>query len=217
MPKITQVEPQKKHQGRFNIFIDGKFAFGADEDLVVSQRLIVGKEVNSHQLEKLLFEAEVGKLVERVYGLVSIRLRSEREIRNYLKRLSFKRKIKDQEEISEIAVESLIEKLKTKGLINDLEFAKTWVESRRRSKQKGINALKAELYQKGIDREIIEEVLSDEKSSDGETELAKKALEKKMRSWKNLEKGEFKKKAIEFLMRKGFDYEVVKGTVEQLE
>jgi len=34
--------------------------------------------------------------------------------------------------------------------------------------------------------------------------------------WKSLEPLEFKKKATEFLMRKGFEYEVVKGIVENI-
>jgi regulatory protein len=215
MPKITSLEPQVKNNRRFNIFIDGKFAFGADEDLVVENRIVVGKEISPEDLEKLLFETEVGKLMERVYGQLSIRQRSEKEIRDYLKRLSFKRKIKDQDELSEVTIELLISKLKAKGLINDLEFAKAWVESRRKSKQKGINALKAELYQKGIEREIVEEVVSCHPSVVSEEELAKIALEKKMRIWKNLPPEELKKKAINFLMRKGFEYELVRCEVEK--
>lgn len=213
MPKITSVEPQKRSK-RFNIFIDGQFVFGADEDLVVSERLIVGKEISPENLQKLLFEAEVGKLLERIYGLVSIRLRSEREIRDYFRRKNYELRIKGKEEKSQMVIDLAVEKLKEKGLINDLEFAKSWVEARRRSKQKGINALKAELYQKGIEREIIEEVLSGQVTGDSEEELARKALEKKMKSWKNLERGEFKKKAYGFLMRKGFNYEVAREVVE---
>ncbi len=221
---ITAVEPQKKNPKRFNIFLDGKFAFGADEDLVVSQRLTTGKIIKQEDLDKLVFEASVGKLMERMYGLFSLRQRSEKEVKDYLKTLSFKRKLKDQEEISEMVTSLLIERLKLKGLINDLEFAKAWVQSRRRSKQKGINALKAELYQKGISKEIIEEVVSSqpaspnrgEPSAVSEEELARKALEKKMKSWRNLEHQKLKQKAVEFLMRKGFDYGLAKSVVEKL-
>jgi len=197
--------------------MDGEFAFGADEDLVVSYRLLPGKVIEKEELEKLIYEAEVGKLMERMYGLFSIRQRSEKEVRDYLRNLSFKRKIKDKEEISEITIDLLVERLKTKGLLNDLEFAKAWVEARRKSKQKGERALKMELFQKGIDREIIEKVLSEPFDfAQGEEDLAKLALEKKMKAWKNLPPQEFKKKAYEFLMRKGFDYSVVKEVLEDL-
>lgn len=205
MPKITYVEPQKKNTKRFNIYLDGEFAFGADEDLIVNRRLIVGKNLSQDDLEKILFEAEVGKLMERMYRLWSIRQRSEKEVRDYLK----------VKKISQLVADSLIEALKKKSMINDLEFAKAWVEARRRSKQKGIKAIKAELYQKGIDKEIIAEVLS-QSDSVSEEELAKKAIEKKMRSWKNLPMQELKKKAFDFLTRRGFEFEISRKTIEMI-
>ncbi|MDO8638863.1 MAG: RecX family transcriptional regulator [Candidatus Daviesbacteria bacterium] len=214
MLKITSVEVQKKNPHRFNIFIDGKFAFGADEDLVVDRRLIVGKEFETHDIEKLLFEAEVGKLMERMYGLFNVRLRSEKEIRDYLKNLSYKRKIKDREEISEASIELLIDKLKQKKLINDLEFAKAWMEAR--SKKKGKIAIKLELMQKGIDREIIEEVISYQPSDGSEGLVAEKLLSKKLNLWKNLSPVEFKKKSIDYLLRRGFEYELVRNIVEKV-
>lgn len=213
--KVTSVEPQKNNPHRFNIFLDGNFAFGADEDLVVERRLVLGKEIDSDDMEKILSEAEVGKLVEKVYGLLNIRYRSEKEIRDYIKQLSFKRKIKDKDEISEVVVEALIEKLKKRDLINDVRFAKEWVDARRKSKKKGINAIKSELFQKGINREIVDEVLSNEGTEElSEENLAKEALEKKLRIWKSLPEPELKQKAIQFLMRKGFNYDVAKQVIE---
>ena len=138
--KITQVERQKKNPKRFNVYLDGVFSFGADEDLIVDRRLLVGKEIDAEDLEKIIFGAEVGKLMERMYLLFNIRQRSEKEIRDYLRNLSFKRKIKDQDPVPEVAIEQLIENLKRKGMLNDLQFAKAWVESR--AKKKGINIIK---------------------------------------------------------------------------
>lgn len=211
--KITSVERQKKNNKRFNIFLDGQFAFGADKDLIVNYRLIMGKEIDTTLLEKILQETEVSKLMDRVYGLLAVRGRSEKEIRDYLKRSSFKRKLKDWSELSDLAIDVLIKRVKEKGLINDLQFAKDWVEARRKSKQKGRRALKVELFQKGIGREIIEQVLS--RDSDEEN-LAKIALEKKVKAWKNLPPLEFKQKAVQFLLRRGFDYQVAKSVVDNV-
>lgn len=212
MPKITSVEPQKKNPKRFNIFLDGQFAFGADEDLVVDQRLVIGKEITPNDLEKLLKETEVGKLMERMYGLFNIRQRSEKEVRNYLKTLSFKRKIKEQGELSEMVIDSVVDKLKRKGMVNDLQFAKSWMEAR--SKKKGPLVIKGELFQKGIDREIIDEVMGGQDTTN-EEQVAQNLLEKRMERWKNLKPMEFKKKAYDFLMRRGFEYDLVKSIVEK--
>lgn len=201
MPKITSVEPQQKNSRRSNIFLDGEFAFGADEDLVVNRRLVVGKIVAPEDMERILFETEVGKLMEKMYRWFGLRQHSEKEVKNYFRNKPF----------SNLVVDAVIEVLKKKGMVNDLEFAKAWVAARRRSKQKGIRAIKAELFQKGIDKEIIEEVVIEE----NEEELAKLALEKKMKHLTNLTPQQFKQKAFEFLARKGFEYEVIKVVIEK--
>lgn len=213
MPKITSVEPQKNPH-RFNIFLDGEFAFGADEDLVVEYRLVPEKLLDTTLVEKLLFEVEVGKLMERMYRLFNIRQRSEQEIRKYLRSLSFKRKVKNQEEISEAAVELLINKLKQKRLLNDEEFVKAWVTAR--GKKYGKNRIKQELFEKGIDKEIINGIMNDESRIMGEEQVANQSLEKKIRLWKNLPALQFKKKAYDYLLRRGFEYETVKSIVEKL-
>lgn len=141
-------------------------------------------------------------LLQKVYRLLSIRDRSEKEIREYLQR----KKAQNPDKI--------IEQLKEQGLINDERFAKAWVESRRRSKQKGVKALKLELWQKGINKEIIEQVVSRQLSAVSEEQIAEKALEKKSRIWRNLDQVEFRKKATDFLMRKGFEYETAKKVID---
>ncbi|MBI4035487.1 RecX family transcriptional regulator [Candidatus Daviesbacteria bacterium] len=211
--KITQVEPQKKNPKRFNIFLDGEFAFGVDEDLVVNRRLVVGKVISPEDLEKILFEAEVGKLMERMYRWFALRQHSEKEVRDYFKIKNLEAKVKEKEEISELTIDALVETLKRKGMVNDLEFAKAWVQARRKSKQKGIRAIKAELYQKGIDKEIIEEVISEQLRVNSEEELAKQALGKKLKYWKNLDPKKLYQKSIEFLLRKGFDYEIARKII----
>lgn len=214
MPKITSIEPQKKNPHRFNIYLDGQFAFGADEDLVVDQRLVVGKEVPQEMLEKLIWEAAVGKLMERVYALFDRRMRTEKEVRDYLKNLSFKRKVKDQEEISNQAVELVIAKLTQKRLLDDKEFAKAWIESR--GKKKGVRVLKNELFKKGISKEVIEEVTNAEGLEVRQDNGAEQLLLKRIPRFKGLPLVEQKRKATDFLLRRGFEYDLVRQIVEKL-
>ncbi len=215
--KITLVEKQKKNRNRYNIYLDGKFAFGADEDSVVEHRLVVGKELAEEDLERVLFATEVGKLMERMYGLFSLRMRSEKEIRDYLQQLNFKRKLKDIEPLAEIAVEALITRLKEKDLINDERFANEWIYARRTSKQKGMQAIMAELYQKGIAREIIQQAfeVANDAGSLGEEAMAMQTLEKKVKNPEILENLKERQRILGFLMRKGFSYDVARGAIDK--
>lgn len=211
MPKITSVESQKKNPQRFNIFLDGQYAFGADKDSVINFRLLPGKDLSPDELNRLLLEVEIGKLMERIYRLFVIRQRSEAEIRQYFKIQNYKLLIKNKEQISDSLIDLIIERLKNKGMINDLIFAKSWIEARRRSKNLGTIAVKSELVKKGVSREIISELIANTKEID--EQLAVLALKKRINRWKNLSNLAFRKKATEYLLRKGFEYEVIKKVI----
>lgn len=217
MAQVTQIKPQTNNPHRFNIFLDGKFAFGADEDLVIAYRLVVGRNLSPEEVKEIVLEkVELGKLLEKVFRLLSFRQRSEKEIRDYFKIENLRSKAKGKTEISKQLVDKLIDKLKLKGLVNDLEFATLWVKSRRQSKKKSLRALKSELFQKGVDREIISQVLSSEDTVSEES-LAKEALDKKLKAFKNFTGLEFRQKAIQFLLRRGFAYSIAKKVAFEAE
>ncbi len=212
--KITSIEPQKKNSRRFNIFLDGQFAFGADEDLVVEHRLIPGKMLDLPLINKLLLEAEVGKLIEKMYRWLGIRQRSEKEARDYFRIKNLEFRIKGKDTISDLSVESVITALKRKGILNDLEFARAWIDAR--SKKKGLRVIKQELFQKGISKEIVEQITDNELQAKNEAEVVTRLILKKINSWKNLEPLKLKKKAYDFLLQRGFEYEVIREIVEKV-
>lgn len=147
--------------------------------------------------EKLIFE--------RYYNLVlrflSYRPRSEREIQEYLKK----------KKVSEQTISKIIGKLQDFKFIDDLEFAKFWIEQRTRFKRKPLRVIEYELKQKGINRDLIEDILSqlkDRKSLD--LTSATKLAEKKLDFYRNLDSKKRNEKVANYLLRKGFSYEVVK-------
>jgi regulatory protein len=85
------------------------------------------------------------------------------------------------------------------------------VEERDRFKPKSSKALRYELTQKGVDKAAIEEALSDLDEDD----LAWRAIEGKLRHWQGLAEPDFKRKALGFLGRRGFEYDVARDVVER--
>ena len=55
--------------------------------------------------------------------------------------------------------------------LDDESFARAWVESRDRARPRGELALRRELAQKGVGREIVERVLEERQESNGEGEM----------------------------------------------
>ena len=96
--------------------------------------------------------------------------------------------------------------------MNDEKFAIWWVDQRTSFRPKAIFALKYELIQKGISRDIIKKTFL--KINVNEPELAKRLIEEKKHRWKGLNKLDARKKMSDFLLRKGFTWEVIKKAIE---
>src|SRR6266540_1727142 len=58
-------------------------------------------------------------------------------------------------------VEGAIDRMTELGMLDDEMFARAWVESRDRARPRGERAIRAELGQKGVDREVVDIVLEE--------------------------------------------------------
>lgn len=208
MPTITQIVPQKKNKDRFNIFLNDKFAFGVSNFTLLENNLKIGKDLSAADIEKITKKEELAKLIELATNYLSFRPRSEKEVTDYLiKKIASRENIKWNQARESQLVPLVIAKLKKYEYLNDKDFAKWWLESRIRSRPRSLRQIKVELRKKGIDPEILESVSP---QSLNEAEIAKKALSKKVKRWQMLSPVEFKKKVYQYLLSRGFDYEIVR-------
>ena len=215
MPRITSIEPQKKRKNRFNIFLDEQFAFAADESILAKYRLRVGQELLPLQIEKLIKENELGKLMDQSLRFLSYRPRSEKEVVDYLiGKISQKENIKYSQAKESPLIKQVVLKLKKYKYLDDFEFANWLVRSRIRSKPQGLSLIKFDLKKKGIDNEIINSIIA--KYPD-QTTLAKRAIKKKLANWQKLPKGDFKKKIYQYLASRGFNFETIGEVFANLE
>lgn len=201
MAKISQLKAQKNKK-RVNVYLDGQFAFGLDADNLLKAGLKVGQELTEKEVEDLVFKNESQKLLDKAYRLLSFRPRSEKEVRDYLK----KRKIRPR------LIEWLISQLKTQGYLNDEKFAQWWLEQRATFRPRGKRALRQELRQKGVAGEVIEAVVGELE----ELPLAKKSAQKKARALEKLDRQEFQQKLTAYLSRQGFSWPTIKLIIDEM-
>jgi len=168
---------------------------------------------------------------DRYYNLtlryLSYRPRSEKEVVDYLtdklkSQKSSVRRTQDKQVKIEIQnekstddlINQIITKLKEYKFIDDTDFTKFWIQQRTKFKPKPIWIIESELKQKGISKDVIDEVLLefDERKSLDE-ESAKKLAEKKMDFYRGLDPKKRREKVMSFLLRKGFNYDIVKKVV----
>ncbi len=88
--------------------------------------------------------------MEAAAVFLAVRPRSEAETRRRLRVLGYPPAL----------VDDVVERLLSVGYLDDRAFARAWVESRDRSRPRGSLALRRELHQKGVSRDIVDEVLA---------------------------------------------------------
>lgn len=109
----------------------------------------------------------------------------------------------------------VLDSLELQGLLNDLEFAKIWSDSRQRQKKLSKRVISSELRQKGVAHDIIDEVLS-EIDDEEEYEMAFALAEKKYRSCSKLDPDATYRRISSLLARKGFGHQMMARIMNQL-
>jgi regulatory protein len=191
---ITKIAPAVKTPGRYNVFVDEQFSFSLDETQLVKLGLKKGDEISDERLEELKTESDFGKNYIRAVDLISRRLRSEKEIRDYAWRKNW---------TPEVAAR-VIERLYERGYLNDAKFAAAFVRSRAALRNYSTRKMKLELRKKGVAPDIIEKTLNESEDFD-ETATLKKLLMKKRAHYAGDEQ-----KLIAYLARQGFSYDDIK-------
>jgi regulatory protein len=200
---ITKIEVQKRNPRRRSIFIDGKFAFGVDEEVLYKFGLRKGESLTQEQIEKIAEEEGKKEAKDMALEFLSFRRRTEKQVKEKLKKKGFDEK----------TIKVTIDKLKEFDLINDLEFATAWVKDRLAFKPRGKKLLKQELWKKGIKNDIIEQII--EELCQDEDKSALELLEKIKKRYKDLEPKAAKRRMFNFLLRRGFSYEVTRQVLAQ--
>lgn len=171
MSKISALTPQKHNPHRINVYVEGAFVCGLAES--VAMRLKVGQVVSPEEVLRWQAEDVFEQARLKVVRLLELRPRSTAEIRRYLHEKGYNDQVVNQ----------VVEHLHQVKLLNDELFANYWVEQRETFRPRSQAALRQELQQKGVSREVMEGVLSQV----DETAAARQAATKQLARWRKLE------------------------------
>lgn len=183
---------------KIHIHIDGEYRMTADSDFVSSLGYAENYDINEEELAVLERAVSSRRAFNKATDLLSRRDHGEKELLIKLRQKGFKEE-----------AEEAIEKLKYYGYIDDRRFAENYVKELIRIKHYGKRRVEQELYRKGIDREIISEVL--EAAEFPESELVS-LIERKYYRYLTDEKGI--KKTINSLLRMGYSYGEIKDALK---
>ncbi|MFV0439890.1 MAG: RecX family transcriptional regulator [Lachnospirales bacterium] len=202
---ITDITIQKKDERRRNIFVDGVFAFSLSDVDVLYYKLKVNEEISEELYNKILDNIvyEQSKFIALKY--LSHRIRCEKEVRQKL----------IDKDIPEEVIEKTVGFLKKYNYLNDYDFARAYIKDKLHLTGYGRKKIAYDLKYLGIKEDVIIELEETERVFEKEEEVALKLGRKKS---KRLDLYDFKdkNKLTNYLIRRGFGYDIIKNVIETL-
>ena len=206
MPKtITQIAVQQKRKNRCSIFLDDEYAFGLDQEIVLQFGLKKGDVLTEQQIEEISINEERKRAKDRALKFLSYRDRSEKEIRTKLKDVGYEENI----------LEWVIGELKRLKFLDDQRFALSYAQTQMITRPVGEYFLKRELKQKGVAEELIEQTLEKAYEEKDQFSVALELAQQRKKRYANLDEIKVKKRVSDFLLRRGFSWDVVAEVMER--
>jgi regulatory protein len=136
--------------------------------------------------------------------LLSQRARSTAELRERLEQGGF----------AESVIREVLEGLADAGLLDDEEFARSWVASRKAAGGFGRRKLLWELSRKGVSRSVIERVLDEELDDETELHQATQLARKRLRAGEP--GGSEMPRLRRYLLSRGYEFETVDSVLQTI-
>lgn len=198
MIKISKIEVQKNHKDRVSIFVDDEYYASMYLDTAVKYGIEKDKEIDEDQFKKLLLESDQNLAVSKAVKYLDTALKTTKQIREYLIKKGY----------DKIVIDHVIEKLKEYKFIDDQAFAEAYV--RTYQNKYGKVMLKNKLFEKGVPKNIIEEILFEYESQE---EIIDNLLSKKIGTQKLTP--ELLTKCTRFLAGRGFSFDEINSAIKR--
>ncbi len=199
MKTITKIEVQKRNPKRRSIYVDDVFVAGVDAEVAAELDLHEGQAIDDDTLQRALLAEERRRATDSAYRYLARRAHSAHELKVKLRRRGFPQAIVDE----------VIDGLRQRGYVDDLEFARSYVRNRMATSPVGEMALRAELRKRGVAGSEIDAAVGEVLSEHDPVKVASEIARKRLRAYGDLDAGKARQRVANFLLRRGFSYEIV--------
>ena len=136
---------------------------------------------------------------QQAYRLLSFRNRTAHELRHRLR----------QRGHTDAVIEAVLCDLKGAGYVNDRKFMCDWARYRLQAKPLGRRRLAWEMQKRGLDRELVEDILNEIYTEFEEVALAEQAARKRLRMLDDLPSARLRQQLARYLMGLGFEPDTI--------
>ena len=194
--KITDIRPRRK--GLSAVYIDGEYALSLDTQTLLEHRIDIGREFDDEELHDLIESSNERRAKEKALWLISYRSHSKKELRDKISRTCDRQ-----------SAEKAVERMEELGLVNDRDYAERCAQTLIFTKHMSKRGAAMELRRKGIESEIINEVLDDIEVD--EREQIQAVIERK---YPKIDDEKIRRRAFAALQRLGYGWEDIKAVIE---
>ena len=202
--KIKSIKKKRYSQDCFVNFTNGRSEVIA-MDLALKYNLSKDRNLSENELREILADNRKIKVKQVAYKYANYKPRTQQQIIQRLK----------QREFQEDEIDIAIRFLKEFNLIDDEKYAENYIKELIKKKPSGKRVIKAELMKKGIDSDLADMTLNKFFPFDEIDDMAIQAAGKKMRMIRHKPKEKQKQSLINFLQRRGFRWETIKGILPE--
>jgi regulatory protein len=202
---ITKIEIQKRNKNRINLYINDEFAFACSAELVYTHSITKGKSVDTDYLKEIIKEDNYIKCKSSALKIIERTHKTESQLISKLFEKGYDEK----------TVSITVEFLKQYSFIDDEKYIQMYIKDKLKSN--GRNKIKYDLIRKGIiEQKIDEKFICIDNSI--EKQIAFQLAEKKYKLLSKNEKDyrKIRKKIGEFLIRKGYNSNIVSETLNNV-
>ena len=199
---ITKIKRLRGKRQRYSVHLDGVPALELSDWTIGKCGLRTGDDLDEQTVDKIKSTEAETQAKNIAVNYLSYRQRSSKEIIDHLTKKGFEHS----------CAEDVTRQLQSARMVNDLEFTRVFVRDRLKRKPTGHALLRMQLLAKGISPSMTDKVLAELISPQNQQASAFDAAKRKMRvmqySKKDLSEEKRKKRLLDFLLRRGFSFEI---------
>ncbi len=139
----------KKNAGKYQIILENNVTLTTNDQVIINQGLLYKKKLSDKEIKKIEEETVYYENYNKVLKLLNTKMRSENEVRKYLKKNGVAKDDGDK----------MIYSLKEAGLINDMAYAEAYTNDKINLSLDGPLKIKHYLEKENIKEEYIDKAL----------------------------------------------------------
>ena len=188
------VKYEKKKNGIYQIFLDDGNNVDLHEEVILKHELLIRKETNTNLLNIMLDENRTYIAYDLSIKYIAKKMRTEKEIREYLKTNNFDNKV----------VDDVISLLLKNSYIDDYKYSSMYVNDRLLLSYDGPLKIREKLVSLGVCDDAINEALK-KFNTNSQIDKVSKIVEKEAKINRNKSNVLLKNKILNKLMMLGYD------------